>query len=326
MNSGKKCPSSRIQFWIKFFILTDLPMLLSSCVGGGVDEQFFDSTVSTTALSSGASPNSGQSGGVNPLSNLNATPTPLPHSCDPLSDGTGDSTTFTTTKNGLKANLYYYDDAQLARGLPQQSSDFLQNGILAPADFFFRQLYTPTRAFDKGFALDDGSMITKSDGTPLFEYFSLRFKAVFKFPQGTATKNMQFAIISDDGAVLAVEDPVTQLMVTAINNDGTHGSKMGCGSSPIQISADTALPFELQYFQGPRFHIALILMWREWTGSSFDPNDPWCGQAGNSLYFDSTQTPSAPTAAWNDLMTRWQVVPPDVYFLSSDNSVDNPCQ
>jgi hypothetical protein len=109
--------------------------------------------------------------------------------------------------------------------------------------------------------------------------------------------------------------------VTNLNRDGNHSTGLGCGTAPVTLSSTDSLNVEIDYFQGPRYHIAVTLLWREWTDSGFNPNDPWCGRDGSDLYFDSRTTPSTPKAGWTDLMTRWQVVPSEVFIPEPGN----PC-
>jgi len=248
-------------------------------------------------------------------------PSPTPSLvCDPFENEatTGDS------KNGIKAKLYYYN-TQTLRSHPYSGvNDFLNYGKAANADLYFNNIFTPTRAFDRGFAMSDGSVLKNDEGTPLFENFALKFTGGIQLPQGMADRKVQFAVLSDDGAILSIINPSSSS--TIINNDGNHPTKMGCAAAPVQISANSRLKFELDYYQGPRRHIAITLLWREWSDSpSFNSNDQWCGQSGNDLFFDSSTSPSTAMAPWNDLMTRWEVVPSTVFHVDGETEATNPC-
>jgi hypothetical protein len=78
---------------------------------------------------------------------------------------------------------------------------------------------------------------------------------------------------------------------------------------------------EIDYYQGPRYHIALTMLWRDWPTSG-SAVDTYCGASGNDVFWDSTTTPSTPKTAYNNLMTRWQIVPSAV-FIGDGTS---PCQ
>lgn len=286
--------------------------LLSGCIYGE-NKQFFEA--STASQSSYSEP-------VIPLADPTpvATPTPPPV-CNPFGSGSGGTK---TSADGIKAKMYYYNSSDLGVYPTSHATDFYAHGHMANADFYFNDFDVPTRAFDQGFQLEDGSLLATDDGTKLFEYFAFDFKTSIRLPQGSGTKVKQFALMADDGATLIVQDPVTQVWTKQVNDDGQHASRLACGTNPVQVSSEFSVPIELQYFQGPRYHIALVLLWRDWQGSSFDPNDPWCGQSGNSLFFNSTTIPSTPSDAWIDLMSRWEVVPSDVFHIDADQGV-NPC-
>src|SRR5690606_18921964 len=80
------------------------------------------------------------------------------------------------------------------------------------------------------------------------------------------------------------------------------------------------LPLKLRYFQGPRHHIALQLLWRPVGG----PVETHCGRQGNYLFFNPDDD-SAPTSTYQQLLARgWQVVPPEAFRIP-DDEVTNPC-
>ena len=81
------------------------------------------------------------------------------------------------------------------------------------------------------------------------------------------------------------------------------------------------MPLELDYYQGPRYHISLVVMWRPWNGSADDPS---CGKQGNGMFFNSQVDPPAPQAAYNALLSRgWKVVSTPHYRLEAPTQ--NPC-
>ena len=219
----------------------------------------------------------------------------------------------------MRGKMFFYDDADVARLPHSQFSDFKTNGHLARANFYFDNFYVPTRAFDKGFTLSDGKLLSKTDGTPLFENFAFDFTTNVKLPAGSAAKQMQFALLADDGANLLVQDPITKTWVKQVNDDGTHPAAMACGANPVTIS-DQPTALNVQYFQGPRYHIALVLMWRPWAGHT---NSTYCGSSDSNLFFDSSVSPSRATNAWLDNLTRWEVVPANMLYL--DTNDQNPC-
>jgi hypothetical protein len=281
-------------------------ILLTGCVYGE-NSQFFEDA----------------SGGLSDLPSALGTvavPSPTPSNvCNPFGNAEGGA----DANSGIKGKMYYYNAADIAKYPATNVGDFYQYGQEATPDFYFDNFYVPTRTFSQGFQLEDGSLLSTDDGTELFEWFAFKFESSIQLPAGSGTKMKQFAIMSDDGSNLLVQDPLTGAWTKNVSNDGQHSSLFGCGGAPVKVSSDFATPIELQYFQGPRYEIALVLLWRDWDAdASFNPNDPWCGQSGNSLFFNEAYTPSQPSSAWLDVLSRWEVVPANVFHL---NEGTNPC-
>jgi hypothetical protein len=250
------------------------------------------------------------------------TPTydPAALSCDPFGGGA------TYVNLGLSAKLFY-----LTASMPQYTDveDYITKGIELPVDVFFAQVNVPTRLFTAGFPSQAGPAFTTPDGQVLLEYFALRYESVLQLGPHDAAGKYQIGILSDDGAILSVDQGggLSQFL----NNDGTHPSRFGCATQTIRFDNSTQLPIQLDYYQGPRYHIANILVWRQISDDvdeTKDPtvlSDPACGLTGNETFFDYTQTPSAPTQTWLDLLGRgWRVIAPENFALPGQTPV-NPC-
>jgi hypothetical protein len=83
--------------------------------------------------------------------------------------------------------------------------------------------------------------------TDRFEWFGIVYRGNFKI---NTPGVYQFHLLSDDGSKLFIDDSLI------INNDGQHG--------PQSVTKEIALDgsdhkIEVQYFQGPRVHVALQL-------------------------------------------------------------------
>lgn len=237
--------------------------------------------------------------------------------CNPFGDDPSDS------GHGLQARLAYLDDSQ-----PRYSSviDYINYGNPVEANLFFNMLDIPTRPFDRGFVTYGGKTIMNQNGNTLYEYFSLHFESGLALDVGDPLGDYQLAVLSDDGAIIQVNDTMAGYR-TIINNDGNHPTQFGCATTPVRMMGDAApIPIKISYHQGPRYHIALTLMWRPWP-TEHPVNDPECGQLGNSRYFDSTQNPPTPQPAYNGLLARgWKVLKAKNYVLSSLYGEGfNPC-
>ena len=239
--------------------------------------------------------------------------------CDPFGDDPDPR-----SNQGLTAQLWW-----LESGTARQSNvgAMIAKGKKSERSLFFSQLNVPTRMFDQGFANETGSTVKSDDGTTLIEYFALRFNSILKLAPQQKAAMYEFAVLSDDGAILTLRgsDGVYRANV---DNDGDHPTRLGCGITPVSMAADTELPMSLDYYQGPRYHISMIVLMRE-----YDPNragnvggkDPACGVTGNETWFDPNNG-SKPQKAYTDLLARgWVPLSKDNYGLPN-TAMFNPCK
>jgi hypothetical protein len=111
-----------------------------------------------------------------------------------------------------------------------------------------------------------------SEGFPnvpnLFEYFSLKTKTTLVVPaDGTYVLQLN----SDDGARLAIDGK------EVIDNDGVHQAfgpgpdeSKAVGMKEVTLTLKKGEhPLTLNYFQGPKYRIALVLKWKTPGASSF---------------------------------------------------------
>ena len=109
-------------------------------------------------------------------------------------------------------------------------------------------LHVAPRRFETGFPGLDAS------GEPLLEWFGIRFVGQIDVP---TTSRYGFRLNSDDGSRLYIDN---QLVV---ENDGVHAPRAKEGG--IDLTAGTH-DIVVEYFQGPRFQIALELLWQREGG------------------------------------------------------------
>jgi hypothetical protein len=204
--------------------------------------------------------------------------------------------------NGLKGEIRLLDD---------QSSNFsvLRNNLAnymdpklsfaLPAEVYVGNLDVPTRMFDEGFPYKSGELIKDTKGNDLIEWFSLRFKAKIR-PE--VTGDYQFATISDDGVLLSINGkPV-------VSNTNIHAPVVDCSEkmTSIRLEKGKDTDIEIQYFQGPRYHIALQLFWRKVDTANLD-----------KLSYSSCKTNKSPIA------DGFSIIPADRFFLGGN--LVNPC-
>ncbi|MBL7714464.1 MAG: hypothetical protein JNL01_03285 [Bdellovibrionales bacterium] len=243
--------------------------------------------------------------------------------CNPFLDNPGH--VGSSFKNGIVAKLSYLPEASTAEYY-KDLAFYAANATSVDATLFFSDLNVPTRKFDLGFITEKNEFIVNEKGNTLYEYFSIHFESQIALEPGDVEGPYQFALLSDDGSVLSVD--TGSGFQKLVDNDGTHPTKFMGAQTPVQLIHGTSVPIKLDYYQGPKFHISVILLWRPWpgTGSGQPPvTDPEQGKYGNSRYFDYTQVPSTKKQAYNDLIARgWKVVP-DSNFQLPSSVATNPC-
>lgn len=233
--------------------------------------------------------------------------------CDPFEETGGGS----TSSYGIRGKLYYIPPGQTTYSNVDQ---YILKGVNTGMFVFLNSIDVPTHMFYQGFTAMDGHTVSDPSGNMLVEWFAMDFETRIKLGPNDAAGDYQLAILSDDGAILDYKDytadnPDTQPYQTLINNDGLTPTRMACATKTLSLKELDRVPVELKYFQGPRWHIALTLMWRK-VDATTNLNDPLCGVSGNYTYFNPDYTPSRPQKAYNDLLARgWKVLTPDNFTL-----------
>ncbi len=110
-----------------------------------------------------------------------------------------------------------------------------------------------------------------------------------------------------------------------INNDGIHATRMGCPYRTIEMKKDSEVPLKILYYQGPRYHLANVLMWK-WHKKAKDWKRPshhsLCGVAGGNFYFNTGD--DRKTLAMRYLeKTGWNVLAAKNYKMPDRKT--NPC-
>jgi hypothetical protein len=191
---------------------------------------------------------------------------------------------------------------------------------------FFDNLNVPTRLFIDGFPTLGGGLVQGPAG-PLIEFFRIDFDGEIELsPEAFSEDYYQFAAISDDGVIMKINGQ------TIINDPYVTPPKLMCGTQNVFMVPEQPMSFELAYSQAPRFHIALVLLWRKVTPQT--QAEPACGYNGTpgpglvevtSAWFD-WQLPGSPgTQAYQNLLSRgWSVVPRENFKLPQGVNL-NPC-
>lgn len=244
--------------------------------------------------------------------------------CDPFSTNSPSA-----RDRGVIANMVWLDDTMPPRnGQPslQHVSDYLNIGNIVESTLYFDRIFVPTRAFDLGFTTQAGETLLNHLGQPMYEYFALHMESQLQLGENDPEGFYQIAVLSDDGAVLKIQNDQSEWR-TIVNNDGNHPTKMSCPVELVEMKKGVKRPMILDYYQGPRFHISLVVVWRkvpDGTDPDIPINDPRCGQSGNSLFFNSTVVPTQTKTPFYEVLSRGWKVPENVNY-SFPEQASNPC-
>lgn len=285
--------------------------LLSSAGCGGAS-----GSAAITAALSATSPAAPGDGGTPTQGDSPKTYARALTACNPLT-----GTTQAAGNNlGLSARLYYATNGAEYSNV----EDYMNEGADLGVDIFFNQVDVIPTYFASGFPSEAGTPFALPDGTVLIEWFGIRYLSTLQLGPGDQPGNYQLATLSDDGSILYLDPTGGDNLAEFVNNDGEHATQMGCSTQTLSMTASSQIPIRLDYFQGPRYHLTSMLLWRRVpAGGSLD--DPACGVQGINTFFDTTQTPSAPQPYYQQMLARgWEVVQPQSFILP-DSNPENPC-
>ncbi len=166
--------------------------------------------------------------------------------CNPLGGGDTTPPLNPSGRNGLIAFLY--------EGDPQWNNidRYSDDGYKHPETIYFSNFNVPTRAFDEGFGFSATEFLKNKNDEKLIEWFAIFAKGNLKLPADESEGFYHIATLSDDGIRISVDGNMI------INNPNTHAPTINCAGQLVSMHHSEEKPFELGYFQGPRFHIALM--------------------------------------------------------------------
>lgn len=189
-----------------------------------------------------------------------ALPDEAPPICDPFSNGGKKDPT-----KGIRGTLHYYEVGDPRISSIKNSLDFIPGvpGVVSsPNPVYLNQLDVPTRAFSDGFVGGDGQLLRTANGDALIEWFSLRMASNLTAPTALDDGEYQFAMNSDDGALLKVDTDGDGVYEPLVDDDTIHSPHMKCATRTVTLKNGKLLPFTLDYFQGPRVLITLQVLWK----------------------------------------------------------------
>lgn len=133
------------------------------------------------------------------------------------------------SSSGFRGEIYFLKPGTLK--LPNFSKMKPEGSVYTPV------LHVPPREFSSGFP----------GVTDRFEWFAIDYNGRFWIQD---PGEYEFYLLSDDGSKLYIDGK------TVISNDGVHSGIERTGSRKLKAGLHQ---IRVSYFQGPRFHVALIL-------------------------------------------------------------------
>ena len=171
-----------------------------------------------------------------------------------------------TSSNGLAGYIYYLNSSQTKYN--KKLDGYLKHGTRIPTLIHLNQVNTPFLYFEDGFQTNDGTLIKDLNGDTLYEWFSLRVSGFIMPNNGSKSKSYEFAMVSDDGMRVILDGK------TILQDDSLHSPRWRCTSQPYVFAPSENKSIEIHYFQGPRFHLAMALLYRvAGTGRDGCPTD-----------------------------------------------------
>lgn len=236
--------------------------------------------------------------------------------CDPFNNGGSGTISY---EHGIKADLFYKTASQPRM---YSSEDYVNFAKKSDQVIFMSDMNVPTRMFTEGFTVANGATLNNDEEEKLIEYFGLKMTTNIVLSDSDDDGWYEFALLSDDGTTMKIKSGTDAPDTVLIDNDGDHPTRMGCTTQSVYLRKGVMLPVEVTYYQGPRYHIANVLMFRKAEQAGQDPS---CGLTGNSTFFDPNNN-SAPLPAYNALLNRgWKVLTSDNFMVSRNSTDYNPC-
>lgn len=152
---------------------------------------------------------------------------------------------------GLKGNVYYYPNGA-------NVDDYINKGQRLNVLVQMSHLDVPLRSWQTGFPGPNGGILDNS-GQLLIEWFALDLTGYFQLPSAVTEGDYQFALNSDDGAILYLSN------TNVVDNDGTHPMRWKCAPQKFNLKHADNHPMRLKYYQGPRVEIGLQVYMRPWA-------------------------------------------------------------
>lgn len=237
--------------------------------------------------------------------------------CDPLSNNSSPS-----PESGLLGKLILKTPEMGDR--VNSVMDYYNKGHKLEKNLYFADVNVPTRPFTEGFSTQNGEVLIDEKGEKLIENFAIEYTSILKLGPNDQEGHYEIGLLSDDGARVFVKE--NNVWNELVNNDGNHNTRLGCPFRTVNLKKDTELPIKILYYQGPRYHIANVLVWklhrqsRVWKRPS---GHSLCGIASNNLFFRKSYGRNQSNSKTILEKVGWKIVPALSFKMPEQKQ--NPC-
>lgn len=204
--------------------------------------------------------------------------------------------------------------------------DYYNKGLKMEQKLYFADVNVPTRPFTQGFSTQDGAILVDGQGQKLIENFAVEYNSLLKLGPTDKEGDYEIATLSDDGARVFIKENGTWNEL--INNDGMHATRMGCPYRTISLKKDSEVPVKILYYQGPRYYIANVMIWKlhkkakTWSEPS---RHSLCGVTSNSFFESRSLKKGGKSTSLMGILNKegWQVMKADNFKMPLQQP--NPC-
>lgn len=173
--------------------------------------------------------------------------------CNPLNNNQDNGETIIDTPSVPKRRLGLIGHIYEGKSQWNNIETYFIEGYRHPEEVYFSNFNIPKRSFNSGFG-QANQFLKDSKGEKLIEWFAIKVTGHIALPENEESGFYHITSTSDDGIQILVNGK------KIINNPNTHAVTIDCASELIYLEKSKELPFELNYFQGPRYHIALQVL------------------------------------------------------------------
>jgi hypothetical protein len=173
--------------------------------------------------------------------------------------GNDDEVSCEEYKSGLKAGLYALKTKYINRSNRRSIRSLLNLRKLISIDYFTaEEVNTPNRNYAQGVVGREAEyIIDPRSGNELLENYIIKYQGQIVVNDKRDEGKYEFALLSDDGVILKLDNK------RIIQTNKVHAVRFSKGRKKINMKINKPVNLDLYYYQGPKNHVANVLLWRK---------------------------------------------------------------